>query len=230
MKSISCVGPVRACARVTPGAPGALVYQQCIREPLLFLRVPHSGCPTAARPNIGGKKSPSGAARPQSEVHNKHVQVVLFNVPALLNHGPSRLERECALARGNPHRAQPCERQMRSQDVPRDWVCNPSSPPLPSPPLPLSWLMITRQQTATPPHDTDTHKFTRSVACRAGQSDVNRTEERETRRDVMMILETISLMNKQQEKENTKYLSATVRLWEVPSSLNRHGPPQNVFI
>lgn len=96
------------------------------------------------------KKSPTGAAHPQSEVHNKHVEVFLFNVPGLLNHGPSRLERECALARGNPHRVQPCERQMCLQDVPRDWVCNPSSPLLPSPsPFLLSWLMITRQQTAT---------------------------------------------------------------------------------
>lgn len=47
------------------------------------------------------------------------------------------------------------ESQMCLQDVPRDWVCNPSYPLLPSPFL-LSWLMIKQQQTATPPHNTAT--------------------------------------------------------------------------
>lgn len=39
---------------------------------------------------------------------------------------------------------------------------------------------------------------------------------------VMMILENISVMNEQQEKENTNHLSATVWVLEVPSSLNKH--------
>lgn len=48
------------------------------------------------------------------------------------------------------------ESQMCLQDVPRDWVCNPSYPLFPSPFL-LSWLMITHQQTATPPLTTQRH-------------------------------------------------------------------------
>lgn len=50
--------------------------------------------------------------------------------------------------------------QMWSQDVPRDWACNPSPPPF-SPPLSLSWLMITYQQTAKPLTTTQHHPLLR---------------------------------------------------------------------
>lgn len=82
--------------------------------------------------------------------------------------------RECALARGNPRRVQPCERQMCLQDVPRDWVCNPSSPLLPSPfPLILADDNTAANSNPSPRHG---HAQVHAFSCLPGQTDVSGTE------------------------------------------------------
>ena len=105
--------------------------------------------------------SPTGAETSRVKEPQRRVNCTTsFSIRSVArsNNEPSRLEHEAVRERGRVReRGQSSQSgvQMCSQDVPRDWVCDPSSPPLPFP--------LADDDTAAntdPPPNTHTHTHT----------------------------------------------------------------------